>query len=58
MFGAFAVLNWIGLTSVTLGSVQQFVVIASTMTMLSLVSIPLDERWAQRRNQVKTRENG
>jgi hypothetical protein len=57
MFGAFAVLNWIGLTNVTLGSVQLFVVIASTMTLLSLVSIPLDERLAQRRNQVKTREN-
>jgi len=53
MFGFFALLNWTGLTDFSLASLQFWLGLAAVMTLLTMISIPLDERWAKRRDHDK-----
>ena len=53
MFGFFALMNWAGLTDVSLASPQFWMGLAAVLTLLTLISIPLDERWAKRRDRAK-----
>ena len=53
MFSAFAFLNWIGLTDNTLASLPFWIGMAAVMTLATMIAIPLDERWAKRRDRTK-----
>jgi len=53
MFGSFSLMNWTGLTDFLLASPQFWMGVAAVMTMLTVISIRLDERWAKRRDHAK-----
>ena len=53
IFGVFAFLNWTGLTDFTIASAQFWVGLAAVMTLLTMITIPLDELWAKRRDHAK-----
>ncbi|WP_296716130.1 hypothetical protein [Erythrobacter sp.] len=53
IFGAFAFLNWIGLADYTLSSLPFWIGMAAVMTLATMFTIPLDERWAKRRDRTK-----
>ena len=53
MFGCFTFLNWIGFGNYTLGSVRFWIGLAAVMTVATMITIPLDERYAKRRDRAK-----
>ncbi len=53
MFGAFAFLHWIGLTDYTTNSLPFLLGVAAVMTLVTIIAILLDERWAKRRDRTK-----
>lgn len=53
MFGCLALLSWMGFAEGTNGSVQFWIGVATVMTLLTMITIPLDERWAKRRDHAK-----
>ena len=52
-FGFFALFNWTGITDYSQASLQFWIGLAAVMTLLNMISIPLDERWAKRRDHAK-----
>lgn len=53
MFGFFSLMNWTELTDFSLASPQFWMGVAAVMTLLFMITIPLDERWAKRRDHAK-----
>jgi len=53
MFIAFTLLSWTGLAEFESMSVQFWLGMAAVMTVLTMISMPLDERWAKRRDHAK-----
>ena len=53
MFGCFTLLNWIGLGNFTLGSLPFWIGLVAAMTVVTMITIPLDKRYAKRRDRAK-----
>jgi hypothetical protein len=54
MFAALSFSNWIGFTTYdTLDSAPFWIVVLVVTTLITTITIPLDERWAKRRDRTK-----
>ena len=53
MFGFFSFLTWVGFADFRSMSADEWLVIAGIMTVLTMITMPLDERWARRRDHAK-----